>query len=409
MTDEVEPEEGPPEPRPPEPRPPASKRRRRRRHWLFIAIAVIVVVVVFIAGALPRIRQSQRVRSDTEQMRIPHVSVGKPQRAAPAQEIVLPGAVQAYTSAPIFARANGYVRKWYFDIGAKVKAGQLLADIEVPEVRQQLQQARGSLATAEANLRLSELTAKRFTALAATKAVSQQEVDTAVNTYKANQATVAANQANVRQFEDLLSYSQVRAPFDGVISQRNIDVGDLINAGSSTVPNTALFEMVQSGKLRVYITVPEPYASAMTTGMVATLTLAAFPGRKFAGKVTRTANAIDPTTRTLRVEIQVDNPTGELFAGAFSEVHIEVPATQRVFVIPVEALLFRSEGLQIAIVTNDRVTMKSVTPGRDFGTTIEIVKGLTGDETFIVSPPNAITNGDLVRIVQPTTEARRAH
>jgi RND family efflux transporter MFP subunit len=330
-----------------------------------------------------------------------------PERSAPAQKILLPGSVQAYASAPIFARASGYVKAWHADIGTHVKAGQLLAEIEVPEVDQQLQQARGALDAAKANLRTSEATAKRFEGLAQTRAVSKLEVDNAVGAFQANQANVQAAEANVRQLEKVLSYAHVRAPFDGVITMRNVDVGDLINAGSSSAPNTALFQISQSDKLRVYVSVPEAYAQSVKPGLVAALTLAALPGRQFPGTLVRTANAIDPATRTLLVEIRVDNPSGELFAGAFSEVHLDIPRTDPVFTVPVETLLFRHEGLQLATVANGRVILKTVTPGRDFGTTIEIVHGLTGGEAVVVSPPDSIETGDLVRTSAKTRAARR--
>jgi RND family efflux transporter MFP subunit len=379
---------------------------RRKRHLLGITIGIIVVGLAFLLGALPRLRARQQVRTETAEMAIPQVSVIYPERSAPAQRLLLPGSVQAYASAPIFARASGYVKAWHADIGAQVKAGQLLAEIEVPEVDQQLEQARSALDAAKANLRTSEATAKRFEGLAQTRAVSKLEVDNAVGAFQANQATVQAAEANVRQLEKVLSYAHVRAPFDGVITMRNVDVGDLINAGSST-PSSALFQISQSDKLRVYVSVPEAYAQSVKPGLVAVLTLAALPGRQFAGKLVRTANAIDPATRTLLVEIQVDNPNGELFAGAFSEVHLDIPRAAPVFTVPVETLLFRHEGLQLATVANGRVTLKTVTPGRDFGTTIEIVHGLTGGEAVVVSPPDSIETGDLVRAFAKTRAARR--
>lgn len=381
---------------------------RRTRHRRGLVIAIVVVGIAFLLGALPRLRARRAVRTETAELAVPQVSVVYPERSAPAQKIQLPGSVQAYASAPIFARASGYVKAWHADIGTHVTAGELLAELEVPEVDQQLQQARGALDAAKANLRTAEATAKRFEGLAETRSVSKLEVDNAVGAFQANQATVQAAEANVRQLEKLLSYAQVRAPFEGVITMRNIDVGDLINAGSSNAPNAALFQISQSDKLRVYVNVPEALAQSVKPGLVASLALTALPGRRFVGKLVRTANAIDPATRTLLVEIQVDNANGELFAGAFSEVQLDIPRPGPVFTVPVETLLFRHEGLQLATVEDGRVVLKAVTPGRDFGTTIEVVHGLTGNEAVIVSPPDSIETGDRVRASATTRAARRS-
>ncbi|HEX5061636.1 MAG TPA: efflux RND transporter periplasmic adaptor subunit [Kofleriaceae bacterium] len=368
-----------------------------------LALLVLgLFVLVIIAGALPRLRNRERVRRETRDLAIPFVTIVRPDRSAPAQDIVLPGNVEAFANAPIFARANGYLRKWHVDIGAHVSKDQLLAEIDVPELTQQLQQARSTLAASEAQLRVAEATAKRYTELRQTHAVSQQEVDTAVGALQTNQGTVAANQASVRQLEQQVAFAQVRAPFAGIITARNVDVGDLINAGSSTAAGTALFQIAQPNKLRVYTSVPERSATAVTPGMAATLSLAAFPDRRVAGTVVRSANAIDPTTRTLLVEIEVPNPTKTLFSGTFAEVRLAIPTTQGVFTVPVEALLFRNEGLQVATVVGDRAVMKSIVPLRDFGDRIEVGSGLTGDELVILNPPDSIANGSPVRVAPPS-------
>jgi RND family efflux transporter MFP subunit len=380
---------------------------RRRRHVVAVLIAVAVLAVATAAGVLPRVHQRRHVRAATADNAFPYVAVTRPERVTAAQEIVLPGNVQPYTSAPIFARVNGYVRTWHFDIGAHVKQGQLLAELDVPELEQQLQQARGTLAASQANLRLSDVTAKRFTDLQQTRAVSQQEVDTAVNAYNASQATVAANVANVRQLEAQLAYARVVAPFDGIITVRNVDIGDLVNAGSSATPGTALFQMVKSDTLRVYVSVPEPYADSVKPKLVVELLLMTHAGTRFSGTVVRTARAIDPTTRTLLVEIHVPNPTLELLSGAFAEVHLSIPSPGTVFTIPVEALVFRKEGLQIATVVDGRVALKPITPGRDFGDRIEVTQGLEGDELAIVSPPDSIATGQQVRVAQQATVSKR--
>jgi RND family efflux transporter MFP subunit len=379
--------------------PPARPRRRRR--WLAIALALAAVGAAFALGALPRLRERSTVRKETDELAIPTVSVIHPERAAPEQEIVLPGSVVAYGDTPIFARTNGYVKQWYVDIGARVKQGQLLALIATPEVDQQVQQARGTLAAGQANLRLAGETAQRFTELRATRAVSQQDVDTAMGGLRANQATVRAEEATLRQLEQLQAFQQVRAPFDGIITVRNIDVGDLINAGASATPGTELFHIVQSDKLRVYVNVPEPSSQNTRPGLVAELTFAILPTSRFTGKLVRTANAIEPSTRTLRIEIMVDNPTGILFAGAYAQVRFKVPIGRDIFLIPVAALMFRREGLHAATVSHGQIVMKPVTAGHDFGDRIEIVHGLAADDAVVMNPPDSIANGEKVQIAPP--------
>jgi RND family efflux transporter MFP subunit len=385
----------------------APPERPRRKHtWLAMIIAGALLVAAFLFGLLPRLANRRTVREETVHLAIPTVAVISPQRAAPTQELVLPGNVQPFTSAPIFARTNGYLKAWYKDIGTYVKAGELLAVIETPEVDQQLQNARANLRVAEANLATSEATAKRFTELQHTNAVSKLEVDNAVGAARANRATVEANRASVRQLEQQKGFSNITAPFAGVITERNTDVGDLIDAGSSTGPQTALFRIARTNKLRVYVRMPEPYAPAAQLGLPATLTVAGMPGRTFTGKLVRTANAIDPATRTLLVEVEVNNPTGTLFSGAFAEVTFALPSVHDVFILPVETLLFRGEGLRVATVRGDHVVLKRITPGRDFGDRIEIVEGLTADDRVIVSPGDSIADGDEVNVTQARSTQR---
>ena len=295
------------------------------------------------------------------------MSVVSPKQTAPADEIILPGNVQPFITSPIYARTNGYLKKWYFDIGAHVKQGQLLAVIETPEVDQQLQQARSNLLTAQANLELASITKTRYQGLLKSNAVSQQDVDNAVGTYNANKAIVEADKAAVEQYSALVSFEKIYAPFDGVITARNTDIGDLINSGSSSSVKTDLFHIAQPGKLRVYVNVPEEYSQGIKTGMTADLSLAEFPGRKFQGKLVRTADAINMTTRTLLIEIDVDNPTGTLLTGSYAEVHLAVPTQASTFLLPVNTLLFRSEGLRVGIVKDGKVVLTAVTPGHDFG------------------------------------------
>ena len=383
------------------PTPSVVKGPRPRKHtWLIAMAAILVFGGIAMYGIFTRLAAENTVRAETAQMAVPSVSVISPQRSAPAQEIVLPGNVQPFISSPIYARTNGYVKNWYADIGAHVRKGQLLAVIETPEVDQQLAQSRSNLATAQANLKLAEITKNRYQGLLATHAVAQQDVDNAVGTYNANKTIVEADQANVKQLETLQSFEKVYAPFDGIITARNTDIGTLINSGNTGNVKTDLFHISQPGKLRVYVNVPEQYSKAATPGLTASLTLAEFPGRQFQGKLVRTSEAINFSTRTLTAEIDVDNPTGELLTGSYTEVHLKVSGQTSSYLVPVSTLVFRSQGLQVAVVRDGSAVLTPVTPGRDFGDQIEIVSGLKGDESVIVTPPDSIVSGQKVQVVQ---------
>src|SRR6266436_5267912 len=373
---------------------------RSRKSWLLLAIVVIVVGSLLASGIWSRVRARTTLKAETAQVALTAVSVVSPKQTAPAQEIILPGNVQPFITSPIYARTNGYLRKWYVDIGGRVKQGQLLAVIETPEVDQQLQQARSNLLTAQANLELAAITKSRYLGLLKSNAVSQQDVDNAVGTYNANRAIVEADQAAVEQYAALASFEKVYAPFDGVVTARNTDIGDLINSGSTGGVKTDLFHVAQPGKLRVYVNVPEEYSQGVKVGMTADLSLAEFPGRRFRGKLVRTADAITVTTRTLLIEIDVDNPMGTLLTGSYAEVHLAVPAQSSTLLLPVNTLLFRSEGLRVAIVKDGKVALTAVTPGHDFGNQIEIVSGLKPDDQVIVNPPDSIVTGQQVQIVQ---------
>jgi RND family efflux transporter MFP subunit len=375
--------------------------RRSLRNWLIGGAIFLIFAGVLIFGILERVHTSAALRVETAQLAVPTVSVVAPRRAAPSQEIVLPGNVQPYTQSPIFARTNGYLRHWYFDIGAHVKKGELLAVIESPEVDQQLQQARSNMSTAQANLELATITKDRYQGLKKTNAVSQQDVDNAVGTYNANKAIVEADQAAVEQYSALVSFEKVYAPFDGVITARNTDIGDLINAGSNANARTDLFHMAQPGVLRVYVNVPQEFSQQTKPGLTAELQLEEFPGRTFTGKLVRTAEAINYTTRTLLVEVDVNNPSGELLSGAYAEVHFKVPGEASTYIVPVDTLLFRKEGLNVAIVENGKAKLVPVMPGRDFGDSIEIISGLQGNESVISSPPDSIVPGEAVQIAAP--------
>ncbi|PYX96350.1 MAG: efflux transporter periplasmic adaptor subunit [Acidobacteria bacterium] len=387
----------------PDVKPEVTERPRSGRPWLAATIAFVIVVAIVVAGILPRVKARTALRKETTEMAVPTVSVVQPKRSAPAQEIVLPANVQAFSDSPIYARTNGYLKHWYVDIGTHVRKGQLLAEIETPEVDQQLRQSRADLATAQANRNLSQITAERYADLLKTDSVSKQEADNAASDYAAKKAVVQSSEANVNRLEQLQSFEKIYAPFDGVITARNTDVGALIDAGSSGGTRTELFHMAQPDRLRVYVNVPEPYAQATRPGITADLTVAEFPGRRFQGNLVRTANAIDQATRTLLVEIDVANPTGTLLSGAYAEVHFKLPTATSAFILPVNALLFRAEGLRVAAVTDGQhVELRPITIGHDFGTEVEVVAGLNGNESIVVNPPDSLVSGQQVRVGQPT-------
>ena len=376
--------------------------RRPMKKWLGMAIALILVAALFISGVWSRVSDRKTLNAETAQVALTAVSVVSPKQTAPAEEIILPGNVQPFITSPIYARTSGYLRKWNVDIGAHVKKGQLLAVIETPEVDQQLQQSLSNLNTAKANLALAETTKNRYEGMIRSNAVSQQDVDNAVGTYNANKAIVEANQANVKQLQALQSFEKIYAPFDGVVTARNTDIGDLINSGSAGGVKTDLFHISQPGTLRVYVNVPEEYSQGVKVGMTADLTLGEFPGRKFQGKLVRTAEAINMTTRTLLIEIEMKNPAGELLTGSYAEVHLKVPTQASTLLLPVNTLIFRSEGLRVGIVKDGKAVLAAVTPGHDSGDQIEIVSGLKADDQVIINPPDSIASGQQVQIVQAT-------
>ena len=376
--------------------------KRPRKTWVVLTIALIVVATLLASGIYSRVKARNALNEETVRAALPSVSVVSPKQTAPAEEIILPGNVEPYISSPIYSRTNGYLKKWYVDIGGRVKQGQLLAVIDTPEVDQQLQQSLSNLNTAKANLALAEITRNRYQGLLTKNAVSQQDVDNAVGTYNANEAIVQANQANVKQLQALQSFEKVYAPFDGIVTARNTDIGDLINSGSGGGTKTDLFHIAQPGKLRVYVNVPQEYSQGIKAGMTADLSLAEFPDRKFQGKLVRTASAINVTTRTLLVEIEVDNFSGTLLTGSYAEVHLKIPTQASTLLLPVNALLFRTEGLRVGVVKDGKVLLAAVTPGRDFGNQIEIVSGLKPEDQVIINPPDSIVSGQQVQIVQAT-------
>jgi len=382
-----------------------SERGRRRRWPWALALALFAAAVVVI-GVLPRLRARTAVNRDTAAMAVPAVSVLRLQRAAPVTEVVLPGSVRGYREAAIFARTNGYLRRWYVDIGARVRKGQLLAEIETPEVDRQLEQARADLATANATRELSRITSERYAGLLKTDSVARQEADNAAGDFAAKSALVQSSQANTRRLEELRSFQKVYAPFDGVITARNTDVGALIDAGASGGAGSQLFFIAQPDRLRVYVNVPESYARAARPGLAVDLTVAEHPGQRSHGTIATTANAIDPATRTLLVQIAVDNRDGALLPGAFAQVHLALQNQSTAVLVPAGALLFRAEGLRVGVVgPNGRVQLRPITIGRDLGATVEVVSGLKGDEALIASPPDSLLDGQTVRIAPRSQQA----
>jgi RND family efflux transporter MFP subunit len=378
----------------------------RKSTLLVLAItAAIVAVLIVITGIVPRVRARKTLRTDTNELAPPTVTVTKPELAGPSQEIVLPSNIQAFMDAPIYARTSGYIKSWNYDIGARVKKGALLAVIESPEVDQQLSQGRADLQTTQANAKLADVTAARYTDLLKLDSVSKQDTDNAVQNSAAQHASVQSQQANVQRLEELVSFERVYAPFDGVVTLRNTDVGHLVNAGNG---GQLLFQVSAINTLRVFVSVPQQNAVDCKPGSSAYLTLAEFPGRKFEGKIARTANAIDPASRTLNVEVDLQNKTGELLPGAYAQVHIPTKSGAESYLLPVQALMFRSEGLRVAtVVSGNKAKLVQVVPGRDYGTRIEIISGLDANSEVITNPPDSVTDGITVRVVQPDADKNK--
>jgi RND family efflux transporter MFP subunit len=362
-----------------------------------LAVFVLCLGAVIAFGIRARVQAESELKAATDQTATPIVEVTHPKEGAPAEEIVLPGTTQAFTDTPIYARTNGYLKHWYFDIGARVKKGQLLAEIETPELDQQLQQAQADLETAKANLQLASTTAERWQFLVKSGSVSKQETDQAVDSLAAMKATVTSSAANVGRLEQLQSFEKIYAPFDGVITARNTDIGDLIDAGANTQPQQ-LFHIAAIRELRVYVPVPEVYAPAARTGAPALLTLDEYPGEAFHGKLVRTSDSIDTASRTLLVEVDVDNSGGKLLPGAYVFVHLKVSMQIRSVTIPSNALLFRREGLQVGLVRDGKAELVPVKIGRDYGSTVEIVSGLSPFDSVILDPADSLISGTKVSV-----------
>ena len=373
--------------------------RQLRRVALFVGIAAVIVIVwTGVSGHFA----AAKLKDVTEQEAVINVATTKPTAQPGLGDLVLPGNVQANYEAPIYARTSGYLKRWLVDIGTKVKAGQLLGEIESPEVDQQLRQAEADLATAEANQKIADLTAKRWTDLRESDSVSKQEADEKIASAASGDAQMQAARANVQRLRELSGFEKVVAPFDGVVTARNTDIGQLIAAGENTGP--ALFRVADTHRLRLYATVPQTYSAAMKPGITAELVFPDHPGKSYTATLDSTSSAIDQSTRTLLAQLVIDNKNGELLPGAYAEVHFKLPAEDagQSFKLPANVLLFRSDGLHVGVVdANNHVVLKPVEIGRDYGSDIEIVGGLTADDNVILSPPDSLKDGVAVRVAAP--------
>lgn len=365
----------------------------------YALIGALIALVLAAWGITSRIHARSVLRRDTAQNALVTVVTVKPEMGGSDAELVIPGIVQAYTESPIYARTNGYLKTWRTDIGARVHKGELLAEIETPEVDRQLAQARADLATAQANLDLAVLTNQRWQELLKTKAVSQQDADNRAGAAAAGFATVESAKQNVKRLEELESFKRVVAPFDGVITARNTDIGYLINAGQAA--GSEMFRMADVRRLRIYAQVPEAYASAATAGLKAELHFIERPGQVFYADATRTSRALDPSARTLQVELDLDNDKADLLPGSYADIHFDLPASTETLRLPANTVMFRNTGLQVAVVQNDTVRLKTITQGRDFGKTVEVLAGLDPNDAVVVNPPDSIADGMRVRLAPP--------
>jgi RND family efflux transporter MFP subunit len=381
-----------------------------------VVVAVVLAIVVGVAGVVRRVHASTELKQYTDANAAPPVAIALPVSENSAREIVLPGNMQAFTMAPIYARTTGYVKAWYHDIGSHVRKGELLAVIETPELDQQLVQAEADLATAQSNAGLAKVTADRYQGLLSQNAVSQQDTDNFAAQLRASNTQVSSAQANVHRLEELQSFERIEAPFDGVITGRNLDIGQLISTtGSTTTPGSGtissskeVFDISAIQTLRVYINVPQIYAPDAKNGVTASLTMPQFPGRNFRGKLVRTSDAVDPATRTLLAEVDVDNRSGELLAGSYTEVHLNVSTAAPALIVPVSALILEPDGLYVgAVDSTHHAHIVRVVPGRDSGSTMEILGGLQPGQSIITNPPDSLTDGELVRVV--TTDSGQSN
>jgi RND family efflux transporter MFP subunit len=361
-------------------------------------VVLLILAVLAVVGILRRVHSHRVLTERTYDLAAPTVTVAPARPGAPVDTFVLPGNVTAYTDAPIYARTDGYLVRWYYDIGSKVQKGALLATIDTPELDRQVAQAESDLATAQANANIARIQAERYAALVKSEAVSQQDADTYANQATATAAAVRSAQANVQRVEQLQSFEKVYAPFDGVVTARAVDTGQLINQGSGA----ELFHMQAIGTLRVYANVPEVYAQALKRGMKIDLTFPEHAGKIYVGTLVRTADAIDPASRTLLAEIDVNNRSGELLPGSLAQVHFKTPTAGATFNVPTAALIFRRDGMELAkVVDGDKARLLHVVIGEDDGATVQIVSGLQPGDQIIQDPPDSLIDGEKVTVVQP--------
>jgi RND family efflux transporter MFP subunit len=381
------------------PAPPPAPAPRLRA--VLVAIAVVAVLAAAL-GIGTRVRARTALKDVTRATAAPTVSVVKPEPGAPAQELILPASVQAFTDAPIYARTSGYLKKWHADIGTRVRKGQRLAEIDSPEIEQQLQAARADLANARANEHLAKATADRYVELIKTDSASRLDLDNAVDGLAAKHAAADSAQSNVRRLEQMVAFQKIDAPFDGVITARNTDIGQLIDSGSSGGPARELFRISATDTMRVFVNVPQVHSRAAAPGVPVDVTFAERAGKRYRGKIARTASAIDPATRTLLVEVDLDNAAGEILPGAFAEVHLQLASAAPTLLLPVSALMFRSEGVRVATVApGNRAALVPVTLGRDYGTKVEVTSGLAPGALVIDSPPDSLIDGQEIRVASP--------
>ncbi|HTZ59404.1 MAG TPA: efflux RND transporter periplasmic adaptor subunit [Acidobacteriaceae bacterium] len=367
-------------------------------------VGLLVLGSLIAAGIRTRLHAEKSLATEAVQQDVLSVAVISPSRGAAAQEITLPANTQAYIDTPIYARTSGYLRQWYADIGAHVHAGELLAVIETPELDEQVRQAQSDLATAQANLQLAEITAARWTKLLAKNAVSKQETDQATSDLKARQSALSAAQSNVKRLQELQGFEKIYAPFDGVITARNIDIGSLIQAGDSNSPQAELFHISATDKLRLFVPVPEVYANEVRNGSHIVVTSDALPNEKFTGTVVRNSDAIDLASRTLNVEVDVVNTNHKLLPGQYAFVHLPIPPSASSMTLPASTLLFRAEGLQVGVVRDGRVQLVPIEIGHDYGAKVEVTSGLKPEDRVIVNPPDSLAEGERVQVEKGETE-----
>ncbi len=374
------------------------KQKLGRGPIIALVLVAVVIGVLIALGIHSRVNAEDTLAETTQQNSILAVAVTTPTAGAGPLEITLPANTEAYIDTPIYARTSGYLRRWYADIGTRVHRGQVLADIEAPELDQQVQAAQADLATAQANLQIAQITAQRWKKLLAKNAVSRQEADQATSDFSARQSALSSAQANVRRLQQLQGYEKVYAPFDGVITARNVDIGSLIQAGDSNTPSAELFHMDSIGKLRLFVPVPEVYADDVHNGERIAVTSDAAPDQKFYGTIVRDSDAINISTRTLNVEIDVANPDDKLLPGQYAFVHLPLPPSRASMTLPSNVLLFRSEGLRVGVVRNGHVQLVPVQIGHDYGATVEIISGLTPQDQVILNPSDSLAEGEPVQI-----------